>query len=81
MKYHEPDGERYTVLAQSGSDKLIGIINTVLASEARASAPPENARHQGQRGELSRSTARDGGRGGPHLLRSCAYATDIRAGF
>ena len=46
MKYHEPDGERYTVLTQSGSDKLIGIINTVLASEARASVPPENARHQ-----------------------------------
>ena len=46
MKYREPDGERYTVLTQSGSDKLIGIINTVLASEARASVPPENARHQ-----------------------------------
>ena len=46
MKYHEPDGERYRVLTQSGSDKLIGIINTVLASEARASVPPENARHQ-----------------------------------
>jgi negative regulator of sigma E activity len=46
MKYREPDGELYTVLTQSGSDKLIGIINTVLASEARASVPPENARHQ-----------------------------------
>ena len=46
MKYREPEGERYTVLTQSGSDKLIGIINTVLASEARASVPPENARHQ-----------------------------------
>jgi hypothetical protein len=46
MKYHEPDGERYTVLTQAGSDKLIGIINTLLVSEARASAPPENARHQ-----------------------------------
>lgn len=46
MKYREPDGERYTVLTQSGSDKLIGIINTVLASEARASVPPENVRHQ-----------------------------------
>jgi negative regulator of sigma E activity len=46
MRYHEPEGERYTVLTQSGSDKLIGIINTVLASEARASVPPENARHQ-----------------------------------
>jgi hypothetical protein len=46
MKYHETEGERYTVLTQSGSDRLIGIINTVLASEARASMPPENAKHQ-----------------------------------
>lgn len=46
MNYRAPDGERYTVLTQSGSDKLIGIINTVLASEARASVPPENALHQ-----------------------------------
>src|SRR3954462_5857326 len=46
MKYREPDGESYSVLAQSGSDRLIGIINTVLASEARASVSPENARHQ-----------------------------------
>src|SRR3954453_24185687 len=46
MKYRDPDGESYLVLTQSGSDKLIGIINTVLASEARASMPPEHARHQ-----------------------------------
>jgi negative regulator of sigma E activity len=46
MRYHEPDGERYTVVTQSGSDKLIGIINTVLTSEARASKSPENAQHQ-----------------------------------
>jgi hypothetical protein len=46
MKYRVPDGERYTVVRQSGSNKLIGIINTVLASEARASVPPENALHQ-----------------------------------
>ena len=46
MRYRETEGERYTVLTQSGSDKLIGIINTVLTSEARASTPPENAQHQ-----------------------------------
>jgi hypothetical protein len=46
MRYRAPDGERYTVLTQSGSDKLIGIINTVLASEARASVAPENALHE-----------------------------------
>jgi hypothetical protein len=46
MNYREPDGERYRVLTQSGSDKLIGIIHTVIASEARASVPAENARHQ-----------------------------------
>lgn len=46
MQYGETAGERYTVLTQSGSEKLIGIINTVLTSEARASVPPENAEHQ-----------------------------------
>jgi hypothetical protein len=46
MKYRELEGERYTVLTQSGSARLIGIINTVLASEARASVPLEISRHQ-----------------------------------
>ena len=46
MKYLAPEGERYTVVNQSGSDKLIGIINSVMASEARASVPPENALHE-----------------------------------
>ncbi|MEO8594623.1 MAG: sigma-E factor regulatory protein RseB domain-containing protein [Candidatus Solibacter sp.] len=46
MKYRHPDGEKFLVLSQSGSDRLIGIINTVLESEARASVPPEHARHQ-----------------------------------
>jgi len=46
MRYRVPDGERYTVTTQSGSVKLIGIINSVLASEARASLPPENALHE-----------------------------------
>ena len=46
MRYREADGERYTVVTQSGSDKLIGIINTVLSSDARASTAPENAQQQ-----------------------------------
>jgi hypothetical protein len=46
MSYHHLDGERYTVLARSGSDKLNGIIDKVLASQAGASLPPENTRYQ-----------------------------------
>ena len=46
MSYRQAEGERYTVLTRSGSDKLNGIIDRVLASEAGASLPPENARHQ-----------------------------------
>ncbi len=46
MNYRQPDGERYTVVTRSGSDKLNGIIDKVLASEAGASVAPENARHQ-----------------------------------
>jgi hypothetical protein len=37
---------RYTVLTRSGSDKLNGIIDMVLASETGASTPPENIRHE-----------------------------------
>ena len=46
MNYRQPEGERYTVVTRSGSDKLNGIIDKVLASEAGASVAPENARHQ-----------------------------------
>jgi hypothetical protein len=46
MSYHQSQGERYTVLTRTGSDKLNGIIDKVLASEAGASLPPENVRHQ-----------------------------------
>ena len=46
MSYRRAEGQRYTVLTRSGSDKLNGIIDKVLASEAGASTPPENARHQ-----------------------------------
>jgi hypothetical protein len=46
MSYRLVEGERYTVLTRTGSDKLNSIIDQVLASEATASAPAENARHQ-----------------------------------
>jgi negative regulator of sigma E activity len=46
MNYRQVEGERYTVLSRSGSDKLNGIIDKVLASEAGASLPLEKARHQ-----------------------------------
>jgi len=46
MSYRQAEGERYTVLTRSGSDRLNGIIDKVLASEAGASLPPENTRHQ-----------------------------------
>jgi len=46
MNYNQVEGERYTVLTRSGSDKLNGIIDKVLASEAGASLPQEYARNQ-----------------------------------
>ena len=46
MSYRQVEGERYTVLMRSGSDRLGGIIDRVMASEAGASLPPENARHE-----------------------------------
>src|SRR5205807_5667931 len=46
MNYRQVEGESYTVLTRSGSDKLNGIVDKVLASEAGASLPLENARHQ-----------------------------------
>ncbi len=39
-------GDRYTVLTRSGSDKLNGIIDRVMASEVGVSLPQEMARHQ-----------------------------------
>jgi negative regulator of sigma E activity len=45
MNYHQVDGERYTVVTRSGSDKLNGIVDRVIASEKDASIPPEKARH------------------------------------
>jgi hypothetical protein len=46
MHYRQSEGERYTVLTRSGSDKLNGIIDQVLASEAGVSLPLDIARHQ-----------------------------------
>jgi hypothetical protein len=46
MSYRELEGERYTVVSRSGSDQLSAIIDKVLASEAGASLPLENAQHQ-----------------------------------
>jgi hypothetical protein len=46
MSYRQAEGERYTVLTRSGSNSLNGVIDKVLASEAGASVPPENALHQ-----------------------------------
>jgi negative regulator of sigma E activity len=46
MNYRQVDGERYTVVTRSGSDRLNDIIDQVLASEAGASAPLETERHQ-----------------------------------
>jgi len=46
MSYRQVEGERYTVLTRSGSDRLGGIIDMVLASEAGASLPSANARHE-----------------------------------
>src|SRR5436190_7705027 len=46
VNYREDDGRRYTVLTRSGSDKLNGIIDKVLASERAASLPPQFALYQ-----------------------------------
>jgi hypothetical protein len=46
MNYRQAEGQRHTVLTRSGSEKLNGIIDKVIASEADANLPAENARHQ-----------------------------------
>lgn len=46
MNYRKAGGERYTVVTRSGSDKLNGIVDKVIASEADASSAPEKARHE-----------------------------------
>ena len=46
MRYRALQGKHYTVITRSGSEKLNGVIDKVLASEASQSLPGENARHQ-----------------------------------
>jgi hypothetical protein len=46
INYRQVKGADFTVVSRSGSVKLNGIIDKVLASEARASLPPENFRHE-----------------------------------
>lgn len=46
MNYSHAGGESYTILKRTGSGKLGGIIDKVLASEAGASSPLELARHE-----------------------------------
>jgi hypothetical protein len=45
MTYRQPLGERFTVTSRSGSGKLNGILDEVMASESAASVPPERAHH------------------------------------
>jgi hypothetical protein len=46
MYYNEIQGDHYTVLTRSGSDKLNAIIDRVIASEAGISLGPEMAHHE-----------------------------------
>lgn len=46
VNYNQVGGERYTVVARSGSDKLNGIIDRVIASETGISLSPAMARHE-----------------------------------
>ncbi len=46
MRYRQLEGQHYTVMTRSGSEKLNSVIDKVLASEASQSLPRENARHQ-----------------------------------
>jgi hypothetical protein len=46
VNYRQVEGDQFIVVTRSGSEKLNGIIDKVLTSEASASLPPENERHQ-----------------------------------
>jgi hypothetical protein len=46
MRHRLFDGDRFTVITRSGSGQLSGIIDKLLSSEAGASLPPEQARHE-----------------------------------
>ena len=46
MSHRQVEGDKFTVVTRSGSGQLNGIIDKLLSSEAAASLPPENVRHQ-----------------------------------
>lgn len=46
LRYRLIGGDKFTVVTRSGSVQLNGIIDKLLLSEAVASLPPENDRHQ-----------------------------------
>jgi negative regulator of sigma E activity len=46
MRHRLVDGDRFIVVTRSGSGQLSGIIDKLLSSEAGASLPPEQARHE-----------------------------------
>ncbi len=46
VTYQQSEGARFTVLARSGSEKLESVVDKIIASEADASRPPDNARYQ-----------------------------------
>jgi hypothetical protein len=45
-KYRAAEGERFTILERSGSDRLNGIIDQVLSTESAESVPPVNLRRE-----------------------------------
>jgi hypothetical protein len=46
MTYQQGDGAQFTVVTRSGSEKLVSVVDKVIASEVDASRPPDNARYQ-----------------------------------
>lgn len=46
MIYRPDEGKKYTVLESSGSPKLAGIVEKLLATEADASRPPKHTDHE-----------------------------------
>jgi hypothetical protein len=45
-KYRAAEGERFTIVERSGSDRLNGIIDQVLSTESAESVPPVNLRRE-----------------------------------
>ena len=68
MSYREIEGDKFIVVTRSGSAQLNGIIDKLLSSEAGASLPPENARHQITSANYRVHLLGTGGRRGANLL-------------